>query len=142
MTDRKFATDIERIYHLWHERARGRDVEGLLSMYTEDAMLESPLVPAIMDRADGMLKGQVDLREFFKRGTAKRPNELIRWQRSGEYFTNGRTLIWEYPHAGAGEEQIDILEIMDLHDGRIGHHRIYWGWFGVQHLLNNAFAKR
>jgi hypothetical protein len=27
---------------------------------------------------------------------------------------------------------------MELTDGRIAAHRIYWGWFGTEMLINNA----
>jgi hypothetical protein len=142
MTSQRYASDIERIYHEWHDRARALDVEGLLSLYTEDALLESPLVPALMDWDRGMLRGHEELQRFFRKGTDKRPNALVRWHRPPEYFTNGRTLIWEYPREAPDGDQIDILETMDLSEGRIKHHRIYWGWFGVQHLLKNALSKR
>lgn len=45
-------------------------------------------------------------------------------------LTDGRTLMWEYPRAMPDGEQIDIMEVMDVRDGLIQHHRIYWGWKG------------
>lgn len=43
---KSFQADCERIHREWHERAKVRDTEGLLVLYAEDAVLESPLVPA------------------------------------------------------------------------------------------------
>jgi len=31
-------------------------------------------------------------------------------------------------------EQFDLVEVMELRDGLIRHHRVYWGWFGLKHL--------
>jgi hypothetical protein len=59
--ENSFLVDCERVYRDWHERAKGRDTEGLLALYAEDAALESPLVSAILDdRSDGILRGHDD----------------------------------------------------------------------------------
>jgi hypothetical protein len=33
-------------------------------------------------------------------------------------------------------DQIDLVEVMDLSDGLIAHHRVYWGWIGFRTLSN------
>jgi hypothetical protein len=138
----EFKSDGERIYVLWDRYARGRDTEGLLSLYAADALLESPLVPAILDRESGVLKGHAELRHFFEEGGRRRPNQLVRWYREpGRFQCDGRTLIWEYPRAAPDGDQIEITEVMDLAGGLIARHRIYWGWFGVGQLVAAALAK-
>jgi steroid Delta-isomerase len=129
---RSFLADCERIFREWHERARGLDVEGLLSLYSEDAVLESPLVPAILDdKSDGVLRGHAELRRFFEEGGRRRPNDLVRWYRTGEWLTDRRRLlVWEYPRQAPDGDQIDLVEVMEIADGLIRHHRIYWGWKG------------
>ncbi len=48
---------------------------------------------------------------------------------------NGKTLFWEYPAQIPNDQhQIDLAEVMDLEDGLIKRHRIYWGWYGVERL--------
>ena len=132
-------TDAEFIYARWHEAARSRDVPALLALYAEDAELESPLVPVILNRASGVLRGHAQIREFLEEGTRRRPNELVRWHREdGRFLASGDTLVWEYPRTTPAGEQIDILELMQLSDGLIAQHRIYWGWFGTQMLIANA----
>ncbi len=32
------------------------------------------------------------------------------------------------------EPQMDIVEVMEIRDGLIQHHRVYWGWFSVNML--------
>ena len=66
-----FLADCERIHREWHERAKAVDTEALLALYAEDAVLESPLVPAILDdKREGILRGRDELRHFFVGGKA------------------------------------------------------------------------
>ena len=132
--------DIKCIYEQWHQFAQECDVEKLISLYADDATFESPLVPAILDRLDGVLYGKKDIRFFLQEGTKRRPNELVKWFRTGEYLTNGKLLMWEYPRQTDNGEQIDILELMEIEQGLIRHHRIYWGWKGCLQI-SNALSK-
>ena len=92
-------------------------------------------MPAIIPGAGGgVLRGREAIKHFLEEGTQRRPNELVRWYRTGEYLTNGKTLVWEYPRETPEGEQIDILELMEISDGLIVNHRIYWGWKGCQHI--------
>jgi hypothetical protein len=82
-----FRTACERVYREWHERAKALDTDGLLALYSADAVLESPLVPAILDdKRDGILRGHDELRRFFAEGGRWRPNDLVRWYRTGEWL--------------------------------------------------------
>jgi steroid Delta-isomerase len=138
-----FLSDCDRIHREWHARAKALDTEGLLALYAADAALESPLVNAILeDRSSGILHGHSELRLFFAEGARRRPNELVRWYRTGTWLSDGeRLLVWEYPRAAPDGDQVDILEVMDIVDGLIQHHRIYWGWFGSGMLTRSAIAK-
>src|SRR5215470_5783663 len=124
-----FRADCARVFHEWHERARVRDTQGLLALYSEDAILESPLVPAILDdKQDGVLRGRDELRRFFEEGGRRRPNELVRWYRTGEWLTDGhRLLVWEYPRQAPDGDQVDLVEFMEIAGGLVRCHRIYWG---------------
>lgn len=132
---------FELIYERWHDYAKGRDVPALLDLYAEDAVFESPLVPAILDQESGILRGHAEILRFLEEGTRRRPNDLVRWYRTGKYLINGNTLVWEYPRQTPQGAQIDILEVMDISNGKIDNHRIYWGWFGCRQLVASA-AKR
>jgi hypothetical protein len=134
--------EVVRIYERWHETASNRDVPGTLALYAEDAVLETPLVLAIYpERESPVLRGRDEIEAFFIEGTSRRPNELVRWYRTGTFFSNGRQLVWEYPREAPDGDQIDILEVMDIEDGLIRHHRIYWGWFGVRMLMGSVAGK-
>jgi hypothetical protein len=67
----------------------------------------------------------------------------VRWYRKpGKFFYDGQRLIWEYPREAPDGNQIELVEVMDLSGGLIRHHRIYWGWFGIQQLIRSALSKR
>ena len=138
-----FRADCERIYRDWDERAKALDTEGLLALYSNDAVLESPLVPAILDdKQDGVLCGHEELRRFFAEGGRRRPNDLVRWYRTGEWLTDGhRLLVWEYPRQAPDGDQVDLVEFMEIVGGLIVYHRIYWGWKGCT-LIAPVLSRR
>ena len=133
---------IRHIYERWHETVRARDVEGTVALYADDAIFESPLVSAVLDgKANGVLRGKAEIGHFFHEGTRSRPLDLARWYRTGVFFSNGRQLTWEYPRQTPDGDQVDLVEVMDIENGLIAHHRVYWGWFGVRLLMRNAAAE-
>jgi steroid Delta-isomerase len=138
-----FLADCERIHREWHERAKVRDTDGLLALYAQDAVLETPLVQGIFDgRPSGTLRGHGEIRPFFEEGARRLPGDLARWYRTGRWLTDGeRLLVWEYPRAAPDGDQVDIVEIMEIANGLIQYHRIYWGWFGTALLTRSAVDK-
>lgn len=126
---------IRHIHDQWHASVVARDLDGLLALYAEDALLETPLVVALEpDRPDGILRGRRELRPFFESGFRRFRSELGRWYRTGTYFANGRQLVWEYPRATPDGDQLDLVEVMDIAGGLIVRHRVYWGWTGFRAL--------
>jgi hypothetical protein len=49
--------------------------------------------------------------------------------------------MWEYPRATPDGDQMDFAEVMDIRDGLIQHHRVYWGWFGVGVLDRDEYRR-
>jgi steroid Delta-isomerase len=128
--------NILHVYERWHETILGRDLDGLMALYAEDAILETPLILATLkDRTQGILKGKSEIRPFFEAGLNKLQNDLGRWYRTGTFFSNGRQLIWEYPRDTPQGDQVDLVEVMDITNGLIAHHRVYWGWVGFKALV-------
>ena len=132
------------VFTEWHRLVSARDGNGLAALYTDDAELESPLVPRVIDgAADGVVRGRAALDAFLAYVTASRPGqeELPSLHRTGDYLFDGNTLIWEYPRRTPSGNQLDLVEVMELDGSRIRRHRIYWGWRGTEHIIANAVAK-
>ena len=135
-------SDHARIFEEWHRAAMTRDQDALIALYADDAVLETPLAPFILpEQPDGVLRGRAAIKHFLDEGAKRRPNQLVRWQRSGRWFSSDNTLIWEYPRETPEGDQIELIEVMEIVNGLIQRHHIYWGWFGMRQLMNNAMAK-
>ena len=96
----------------------------------------------MINKDSGILRGKTEILAFLNEGTRRRPNELVHWYRTGKYFITGDVLVWEYPRQTPDGEQVDILELMEIRNGLIVNHRIYWGWFGTQMLIKSALENK
>jgi ketosteroid isomerase-like protein len=129
--------DVERIYREWDEALSKNDTAALLALYAPDAVLESPLVCHLMGTEEGICRGHENLSKLFAILAARKP-KARQFYRTG-YFTDGKKVIWEYPHATPTGEQMDFVEVMEIENGLIQHHRVYWGWFGFNVLKKDQY---
>jgi hypothetical protein len=121
-----------RIYQAWDDALGRKDLDDSMKLYTEDATLESALVRHVLRTETGIIRGRRDLREFVRVLYEQPLPQRERFR--GELFTDGRILMWEYPRLTPTGEQIELVEVMELKEGLIHKHRVYWGWFGVRAL--------
>jgi ketosteroid isomerase-like protein len=105
------------------------DVERLISLYAPDAILESPLVSHLLKTPTGIARGRDELRKLLQELARTQPSTR-KFYRNG-YLTDDKKVVWEYPRAKPDGEQQDFVEVMEIKDGLIQKHRVYWGWFGV-----------
>jgi hypothetical protein len=124
--------DIERIYRAWDEALGKKDLEAALSLYAEDASIESPLVQHLLKQRDGIVRGRENLRTFIAKVFETNPPQRKRFKQG--FFTDGRVLTWEYPRATPDGEQMDLVEVMEIEHGLIQRHRVYWGWYALNVL--------
>jgi ketosteroid isomerase-like protein len=136
-TRKAFNPDIERIYHEWDDALSKNDIPALLVLYAPDATLESPLVPHLMGTEAGVCRGREELKRFFEILKTRKPKARQYYRTN--YFTDGRKIMWEYPHTTPTGEQMDFVEVMEIEDGLIQKHRVYWGWFGFNILKNDQY---
>jgi hypothetical protein len=101
-----------------------------MALYNENATLESPLVRHLLGTEKGVIQGRQNLRAFVANVFANEPPQRRRF-RTG-FFTDGSCLTWEYPRQSDDGEQMDIVEVMEIRDGLIQHHRVYWGWYSLR----------
>ncbi len=128
----------QKIYEQWHEFAKTKQIKSLIDLYAYNAVLESPLVPIILGKSNGILTGREQIFEFLIEGTRRRPSELVKWHREkNNYLVKNNILVWEYPRITPEGDQVDIIELMELENEKIKYHRIYWGWFGNKMLIES-----
>lgn len=138
--DESFQQAAERIYHEWDKALSEDDVDALLALYDPDVVFESPAVPLTMGTDSGVCHGHSELRPVLERVAARKP-PLRTYHRSG-YLTDGaRTMIFEYPRDTPDGEQMDFVEVMEIADGLIQRHCVYWGWRGVKVIQERAYHK-
>ncbi len=139
-SDGYHATPIERVYYEWDKALSQNDAQKLVELYTEDAVIESPLIPHLLGKKEGVCRGRQEILKFFEAVAARKPT-VRQYHRAG-YLTDGRRLIWEYPRSAPKGDQMDFVEAMDLDDeGLIQRHCVYWGWFGFGVLQRNEYYR-
>lgn len=130
---------VENIYRRWDDYWSADDLDAMIGLYAEDATIESPLVPHLNGGNNGRLEGKAAIKALLEKAAPRKPGTR-HFHRIG-YFTNGALLIWEYPRATPRGEQMDFVEVMEIRDGLIQHHRVYWGWRGVEVIKTDAYYK-
>lgn len=126
---------IASVHERWNEALRNKDVDAAIALYAPDTVLESPLVRHLIKSKEGIVRGREKLREFVTMVFANQPASR-RTYRKG-FFTDGHTLMWEYPRAAPDGDQMDFVEVMEIENGLIAYHRVYWGWYGLRILEEN-----
>jgi hypothetical protein len=129
----------ERIYHEWDSALGAKDVDAAVALYAADCRLESPLVRHLLKSEEGVVVGREKLRDFLKIVFDRTPPVRERYREG--FFTDGRKLMWEYPREKPDGEQMEFAEVMELADGLIRRHRVYWGWFGVKLLEQDRYHR-
>jgi steroid Delta-isomerase len=134
--------EIRYVYESWHQMIVSRNLDGLMKLYAEDCDFESSAVLVLEKNSTGVLKGRDQIRAhfalFFSEMMAK--DATVELYRPATFFSDGKTLLWEYPSKSPQGDQLDVVESMDLENGLIVYHRVYWGWIG--HKALQAVADR
>jgi len=131
------ANHIEKIYRAWDAALGRKDLDAAMALYAPDCTLESPLVRHILGRQQGIVHGRDELRSFVAEVFRRTPPLRQRY-RTG-YLTDGRKLMWEYPRQTDDGEQMDLVEVMEIADGLIQRHCVYWGWRALKVLEDDAY---
>ncbi len=130
---------IEHVFIAWDDALGAKDLDAAMALYHPDATLESPLVCHLLGVEEGVVRGRDALRSFVAKVFEHQPVERRRF-RTG-FLTDGQHLTWEYPRQSPDGEQMDIVEVMEISDGLIAHHRVYWGWKGVGMLQRDEHGR-
>ena len=130
---------IERIYKLWDAALAAKDVDAAVSLYAKDVRLESPLVRHLTGAERGIVQGRDALRDFIRLVFERTPPSRGHYREA--FFTDGSRLIWEYPRETPDGDQMDFVESMEIRDGLIRRHCVYWGWYGVKVIEQDGYHR-
>ena len=138
-SDPRLQAEAERIHHAWNDALATRDADAITALYAEDATIESPLVRYLLGTDEGVCAGREAIRAFIPLVFKHQPKE--RRTHRNPVYTDGHTMMWEYPRATPEGDQMDFAEVMELKDGLIQRHRVYWGWYGVRTLTSGSHSR-
>lgn len=138
MNDDKLAI-AERILVEWDHALEHNDVDKLMALYAPDATIESPLVAHLLNQESGICHGTQELKTLLEILAKRKP--IIRKYYKNRYFTDGKTLMWEYPRLTPNGEQMDFVEVMELENSLIKYHRVYWGWYGCHVIKQDKYHR-
>jgi hypothetical protein len=99
--------DAERFAAHWVEAWNAHDLEQILSHYTEDVEIASPVVVQLLGTPDGRVLGKPALRAYFARGLAAFPQ--LRFELKG-VFVGTDTIVLTY----ANQRGTSTAEVMEL----------------------------
>lgn len=138
--EQHYATPVERVYYEWDKALSENNANALLELYAPDAVIESPLIPHLLGKEEGVCSGREEMRPFFE-AVAKRKPPARQYYRTG-YLTDGKRLIFEYPREGPRGEQMDFIQSMEINEaGLIQRHCVYWGWYGVGMMERDEYHR-
>jgi hypothetical protein len=133
---------MERIYHDWDKALSENDATALLSLYSTDATIESPLIPHLLGKEEGICRGHEEMRPLFQTLATRKPS-IRQYYRTGYLSDGKKKMMFEYPRAAPKGEQMDFVEVVELNDdGLIQYHKVYWGWRGFAVLQRNEYHQK
>tara|TARA_R110000772_G_scaffold56211_8_gene128012 strand:+ start:104 stop:526 length:423 start_codon:yes stop_codon:yes gene_type:complete len=138
VTDKQASIEAaKKVYSDWAAGFATADLDKIVALYAPDAVLESPLVNVLLKTDDGIVTGRDNLRNFFGIILSDGPPLDDRHRES--FFTDGKTMIWEYPRITPKGKQLEMTEVMHLENGLIKVHRIYWGWESARKIFTEGY---
>ena len=134
------ADDAQFVFEEWHRATTNSDVEALIALYTEYAVMETPMAVILAQKGRGELRGIEEVARFLRANFKDRQKvissmDTVRFYRTGQYQFDGHTLTWEYPRETPHGDSVDVSEVLELRGRKIAVHRIYFGWFMFASLL-------
>ena len=98
----------------WIQAWNQRDLEAVLSHYTEDVEFQSPLVVKLLGETSGTVRGKQNLREYFRKALAAFPGD-IELELLGAYQGVNSLLV----HFQAkGRKAVEVMELHTDYDIR------------------------
>lgn len=118
------STANKTIAQNWFDAFNAHDLEGLLSLYADDARHYSPKLKVRQPETNGLIYGKAMLRAWWKEAFDRLPTlnyEVVRLTADDEQ------VFMEYIRHVQGEEDLRVGEVLEIRDGLIVASRVYHG---------------
>ncbi|MFD2891959.1 nuclear transport factor 2 family protein [Flavobacterium chuncheonense] len=115
---------MEQIALLWFEAFNSKDLEGLLVLYSEDAVHFSPKLKIRQPETNGLIVGKDAMRDWWSGAFERLP--------SLQYVVttltaNSERVFMEYVRKVENEDDMLVAEVLEVLDGKIVASRVYHG---------------
>ena len=116
--------DLKSIAKLWFEAFNNHDLENLLSLYDENAEHFSPKLKIREPETNGLIKGKVALREWWKDCFERLPTLKYEVKK---LTADEEQVFMEYTRKVEGENDLQVGEVLEIKGGKIVFSRVYHG---------------
>lgn len=117
-------SELVKIAERWLSSFNGRDLDGLLSLYAEEAVHTSPKLRARRPETKGEVRGKEALRAWWADAMERLPNLEYR---PLTITADGARVFVEYERICPGEETFVVAEVFECRQGKIVASRVYHG---------------
>jgi ketosteroid isomerase-like protein len=108
----------------WLACFENSDLEGLLALYTDDAVHTSPKIRVRHPETGGVLRGKAMMRPWWGDAFARLPG--LRYEATSLTADRERVFM-EYVRHAPGEADLPVAEVLEIVDGKIVASRVYHG---------------
>ena len=128
-------TTVEQVISDLETASSRKDVEALVSLFAEDATIESYLVSRVFNRKEGVCRGRTEIRELaLALSRRDRP-----WGGHEPPSIRGNTVVIEHRNVSSDAEKFSV-DIIEVKDGKFQSLRAYAGWRAIMALTGGAEA--
>ncbi|HEY4003381.1 MAG TPA: nuclear transport factor 2 family protein [Candidatus Xenobia bacterium] len=108
----------------WLAAFNGRELDGLLALYAEDARHYSPKLKVRQPETGGFVRGHQAMRQWWQDSFDRLPS--LRY-RATALTADDVQVFMEYVRTVDGAPDMMVAEVLQVRDGRIVESRVYHG---------------
>lgn len=108
----------------WLEAFNNHDLETLLALYDDHAEHFSPKLKIRRPETNGLIKGKTSMRVWWQDAFDRLPGLIYR---ELSITANEERVFMEYTRIVAGEENMNVAEVLKIKNGLISRSRVYHG---------------
>lgn len=108
----------------WFDAFNRKDIELLLNLYNDHAQHYSPKLKLKMPETEGLIKGKVELRNWWTDAFERIPDLKYELKR---LVADSDSVFMEYTRYAKNDEPLQVAEVLDISGGLIQFSRVYHG---------------